>query len=53
MNRHGKTQIKTACPRVESFTGEVDRKQIRPVIQTGAVAMDGIFKANPQRWSRS
>ncbi|WP_086685127.1 tyrosine-type recombinase/integrase [Streptomyces pseudogriseolus] len=28
---------------------EVYRKQIRPVIQTGAVVMDGIFGADPQR----
>ncbi len=27
----------------------MDRKQIRPVIQTGAVVMDGIFKRDPQR----
>ncbi|NSL43054.1 tyrosine-type recombinase/integrase [Streptomyces sp. 8P21H-1] len=28
---------------------EVYRKQIRPVIQTGAVVMDGIFKRGPER----
>jgi hypothetical protein len=28
---------------------EVYRKQTRPVIQTGAVVMDGIFGADPQR----
>ncbi|MCX4568183.1 hypothetical protein OOK48_17800 [Streptomyces viridodiastaticus] len=32
-----------------AVTEEVYRKQIRPVIQTGAVAMDGIFGADPQR----
>jgi hypothetical protein len=32
-----------------AVTEEVYRKQIRPVIQTGAVAMDGIFKAGPKR----
>ena len=32
-----------------AVTEEVYRKQIRPVIQTGAVAMDGIFKADPDR----
>ncbi|MCP9207098.1 site-specific integrase [Streptomyces sp. NEAU-Y11] len=32
-----------------AVTEEVYRKQIRPVIQTGAVAMDGIFKADPKR----
>lgn len=32
-----------------AVTDEVYRKQIRPVIQTGAVAMDGIFGAIPQR----
>lgn len=32
-----------------AVTEEVYRKQIRPVIQTGAVAMDGIFKADPNR----
>ncbi|MEU9498722.1 site-specific integrase [Streptomyces sp. NPDC048196] len=32
-----------------AVTEEVYRKQIRPVIQTGAVAMDGIFKVNPER----
>ncbi|GAA2066947.1 hypothetical protein GCM10009801_13890 [Streptomyces albiaxialis] len=31
-----------------SVTEEVYRKQIRPVVQTGAVAMDAIFKANPE-----
>lgn len=31
-----------------AVTEEVYRKQIRPVIQTGAVAMDGIFKADPK-----
>jgi hypothetical protein len=30
-------------------TEEVYRKQIRPVIQTGAVVMDGIFKRDPER----
>ncbi|MFG2195788.1 tyrosine recombinase XerC [Streptomyces sp. NPDC048639] len=32
-----------------AVTEEVYRKQIRPVIQTGAVAMDGIFEAKPKR----
>ncbi|MEV0577643.1 tyrosine-type recombinase/integrase [Streptomyces sp. NPDC050392] len=32
-----------------AVTEEVYRKQIRPVIQTGAVAMDGIFKQDHQR----
>lgn len=32
-----------------AVTEEVCRKQIRPVIQTGAVVMDGIFGADPQR----
>ncbi|QKW01700.1 tyrosine-type recombinase/integrase [Streptomyces sp. NA02536] len=32
-----------------AVTEEVYRKQIRPVIQTGAVVMDGIFGADPQR----
>ncbi|MEV0090059.1 site-specific integrase [Streptomyces sp. NPDC050738] len=32
-----------------AVTEEVYRKQIRPVIQTGAVAMDGIFKQDPKR----
>lgn len=32
-----------------AVTEEVYRKQIRPVIQTGAVVMDGIFKADPER----
>lgn len=31
-----------------AVTEEVYRKQIRPVIQTGAVAMDGIFKQDPK-----
>ncbi|MEU7254368.1 site-specific integrase [Streptomyces rimosus] len=31
-----------------AVTEEVYRKQIRPVIQTGAVAMDGIFKIAPE-----
>lgn len=31
------------------MTEEVYRKQIRPVIQTGAVVMDGIFGADPQQ----
>lgn len=35
-----------------AVTEEVYRKQIRPVIQTGAVVMDGIFKRAPERWSR-
>jgi hypothetical protein len=30
-------------------TEEVYRKQIRPVIQTGAVVMDGIFGSDPRR----
>ncbi|KOU68028.1 integrase [Streptomyces sp. MMG1533] len=32
-----------------AVTEEVYRKQIRPVIQTGAVVMDGIFKRVPER----
>jgi integrase len=32
-----------------AVTEEVYRKQIRPVIQTGAVVMDGIFGAAPQQ----
>ncbi|MFD7791070.1 tyrosine recombinase XerC [Streptomyces sp. NPDC059759] len=32
-----------------AVTEEVYRKQIRPVIQTGAVVMDGIFKQAPKR----
>ncbi len=32
-----------------AVTEEVYRKQIRPVIQTGAVAMDVIFKSAPER----
>ncbi|GHB50103.1 site-specific integrase [Streptomyces viridiviolaceus] len=32
-----------------AVTEEVYRKQIRPVIQTGAVVMDGIFKRGPER----
>lgn len=32
-----------------AVTEEVYRKQIRPVIQTGAVVMDCIFGADPQR----
>lgn len=32
-----------------AVTEEVYRKQIRPVIQTGAVAMDGIFGTDPWR----
>ncbi|MFC7892637.1 tyrosine recombinase XerC [Streptomyces sp. NPDC057381] len=32
-----------------AVTEEVYRKQIRPVIQTGAVVMDGIFKRGPAR----
>jgi integrase len=31
-----------------AVTEEVYRKQIRPVIQTGAVAMDGISKIDPK-----
>ncbi|MFI0764630.1 tyrosine recombinase XerC [Streptomyces sp. NPDC021218] len=31
-----------------AVTEEVYRQQIRPVIQTGAVAMDGIFKTDPK-----
>ncbi|MCJ1678300.1 site-specific integrase [Streptomyces sp. APSN-46.1] len=31
-----------------AVTEEVYRKQIRPVIQTGATAMDGIFKIDPK-----
>lgn len=31
------------------MTEEVYRKQIPPVIQTGAVVMDGIFGAGPLR----
>lgn len=34
---------------VTAVTEEVYRKQIRPVIQTGAVAMDGIFGTDPRR----
>ena len=30
-------------------TETIYRKQIRPVIQTGAIAMDGIFKIGPKR----
>ncbi len=33
-----------------AVTEEVYRKQIRPVIQTGAVVMDGIFKRDPKPW---
>ncbi|MYU25871.1 hypothetical protein GTY84_29750 [Streptomyces sp. SID8352] len=33
-----------------AVTEEVHRKRIRPVIQTGAVVMDGIFGADPH-WS--
>lgn len=36
-----------------AVTEAVYRKQIRPVIQTGAVAMDGIFQADRDRQSRS
>jgi hypothetical protein len=32
-----------------TVTEEVYRKQIRPVIQTGAVAMDRIFNQGPKR----
>jgi integrase len=32
-----------------AVTEEVYRKQIRTVIQTGAVVMDGIFKRDPER----
>ncbi|MFF7095308.1 tyrosine-type recombinase/integrase [Streptomyces rubradiris] len=32
-----------------AVTEEVYRKQIRPVIQTGAVVMDGIFGTDPRR----
>lgn len=32
-----------------AVTEEVYRKQIRPVIQTGAVVMDGIFGADPRK----
>ncbi|MEU1197491.1 site-specific integrase [Streptomyces sp. NPDC005813] len=32
-----------------AVTEEVYRKQIRPVIQTGAVVMDGIFRRAPER----
>ncbi|MFE5852049.1 tyrosine recombinase XerC [Streptomyces sp. NPDC056500] len=32
-----------------AVTEEVYRKQIRPVIQTGAIAMDGIFRTDPKR----
>ncbi|MGW1076551.1 site-specific integrase [Streptomyces sp. NPDC002537] len=32
-----------------AVTEEVYRKQIRPVIQTGAVVMDAIFKEDPER----
>lgn len=31
-----------------AVTEEVYRKQIRPVVQTGAVVMDGIFKQDPK-----
>lgn len=34
-----------------AVTEEVYRKQIRPVIQTDAVVMDGILKRDPERWS--
>ncbi|MFF1275105.1 hypothetical protein ACFVZC_17065 [Streptomyces marokkonensis] len=34
------------------MTEQVHRKQIRPVIQTGAVIMDGIFTRDPERQSR-
>lgn len=41
-------------PRLVGHSGtpvaeEVRRKQFRPVIQTGAMVMDGIFSADPQR----
>ncbi|GGX50027.1 hypothetical protein GCM10010321_78800 [Streptomyces chartreusis] len=36
-----------------AVTEELYRKQIRPVIQTGAVVMDGIFQQGPERESRS
>ena len=36
------------APRLAA-TEEVYRKQIRPVIQTGAVVMDGIFGAQEKR----
>ncbi len=36
-------------PTVPAVTEEVYRKQIRPVIQTGAVAMDGIFGTDARR----
>ena len=32
----------------KAFTEEVYRKQIRPVIQAGATAMDDLFKADPE-----
>jgi site-specific recombinase XerD len=32
-----------------AVTEEVYRKRIRPVIQTGAVAMDGIFGTDPRQ----
>lgn len=32
-----------------AVTEEAYRKQICPVIQTGAVVMDGIFKRDPER----
>ncbi|MFF0462921.1 hypothetical protein [Streptomyces mexicanus] len=32
-----------------AVTEEVCRKQTRPVIQTGAVVMDGLFKRGPER----
>ncbi|GAA4993684.1 hypothetical protein GCM10023335_01660 [Streptomyces siamensis] len=35
-----------------AVTEEVYREQIRPVIQTGAVVMDGSFKRSPKRGSR-
>ncbi|MEU1197496.1 hypothetical protein ABZ446_14860 [Streptomyces sp. NPDC005813] len=34
-----------------AVTEKAHRKQIRPVIQTRAVVMDGIFKRDPGRWS--
>lgn len=41
--------LATRRPSGTAVTEEVYWKQIRPVTQTGAVAMDGIFKRNPGR----
>lgn len=34
-----------------AVTEEVHREQIRPVIQTGAVVMGGIFERDPKPWT--